>query len=328
METKKKPTFISFDWDLMDTSSSKTENSKESYSFSFSDLDSEDDKYDGSEMYKRICEDKQLQNSYSSTTTRAKTKISDDSETVAPKKKRKAKKTQLKRIETAEPIKENLTQISEKPVEQPSAKTDAPKKKKKKFKNKYVKNWKSKYEKFYKNKKKFILDIIREEEGPFLFKLQLQYNESKKPRNSGKKQNSSSSDTLSTPDEDGNTYPPEKLKSKVLKFFKTSKFKPETDIKSGKKKKMILSVNYEKVKISKPKNNQIKAFVTVFSRDDAVQIYDYFFKLKSVRFSSAIYLIIENDILKKHTIHHMKLHEQKKKQQKQELMELQVRILV
>ena len=82
-------------------------------------------------------------------------------------------------------------------------------------------------------------------------------------------------------------------------------------------------LNYDKIKIGKPKNNQIKAFVTVFSREDGVQIYDYFYKLKSVKFSSCVYLIISNDILKKHTIKEMKIHEDKKRRQKEEKLKLQ-----
>ena len=161
VKQKKKATFISFDWDVFDTSSSKTEDSKESYGFSFSDLGSEDDNYDGGEMYTRICADKQLQNSYSSTTTRAKTKISEEAESVKPKKKgRKKKKTpglksQLDSIEKAKPIKAD-SEAEGTALEGETAEVDPnskPPKRKKKFKNKYVKLWKSKYEKFYKNKK-------------------------------------------------------------------------------------------------------------------------------------------------------------------------------
>ena len=70
MEGRRIITFIEFDWDKFDTSSSKTEDSKEDYGFSFSDIESGDENYDGSEMYNRILKEKQLQNSYSSTTTR------------------------------------------------------------------------------------------------------------------------------------------------------------------------------------------------------------------------------------------------------------------
>lgn len=69
MESKSKIQFLDFDWDKFDTSSSKTEDSKEDLGFSFSDIES-DDNYDGSDMYNRIMKEKQLQNSYSSTTTR------------------------------------------------------------------------------------------------------------------------------------------------------------------------------------------------------------------------------------------------------------------
>ena len=69
MESKSKIQFLDFDWDKFDTSSSKTEDSKEDLGFSFSDIES-DDNYDGSDMYNRIMKEKQMQNSYSSTTTR------------------------------------------------------------------------------------------------------------------------------------------------------------------------------------------------------------------------------------------------------------------
>jgi hypothetical protein len=93
MEAIPRPTFISFDWDEFDTTSSKTENSDYSYGFSFSDLESNDDKNE-SDFLAKFNKDKQLQNSYSSTTTRDKTRISEEIESVHPKKKsRKAKKT-------------------------------------------------------------------------------------------------------------------------------------------------------------------------------------------------------------------------------------------
>jgi hypothetical protein len=214
------------------------------------------------------------------------------------------------------------------------------KKKKKKFK-KGVKNWKEKYEKFYKNKKKFILDIIREEEGPFLFKIQLQYNrfvnninQSKKKSKFAEKENLSAmtpeeeSKNLFAVDENNNTINADKLKAKFLKFFKISQIRVEEQDKviekpQKKKKKKIekpcILLHYDKIKLGSPKNDQIKAFVTVFGQEDGVKVYDYFFKLKSKKFSSAIYLIISDKILKKHTMRQIKLHETKKQKQTEEV---------
>ena len=123
-------------------------------------------------------------------------------------------------------------------------------------------------------------------------------------------------------DEYGNTIKAEKLKSKLLNFFKASQFKPDSEEKNKKMKKHHIILNYDRIKIAKPKNNQIKAFITVLSREDGVKIYDYFYKLKSKKFSSVIYLIISNEILKKHTIKEMKKHEDKKKRQKEELQKV------
>ena len=171
---------------------------------------------------------------------------------------------------------------------------------------------------FIRTRNKFILDIIREEEGPFLFKIQLQYIDVRKGKKKFKVITEDGKIEDPKTGDDNNTISAEKLRSKVLSFFKRSQSKPETETAPKKKAKFSLDLNYDKIKLSKPKNNQIRAFVTVFSREDGVKIYDYFYKLKSVRFSSAIYLIISNEILKKHTIREMKLHEQKKKQQRAE----------
>ena len=93
MESKPlcKNNYISFDWDLFDTSSSRSEDSKTSYGFSFSDLSS-DEHYDPTAMYGRIQKEKLMGNSYSSTTTRAVTKASDETETVVTKKKTRRRK--------------------------------------------------------------------------------------------------------------------------------------------------------------------------------------------------------------------------------------------
>ena len=377
--------FLSFDWDAVDTSSSKTEDSKDSYGFSFSDMDSSGDNYDGSEMYTRIQNNKQLQKSgwsavplniedlnISGTTSENK-KVSDD--TFAFKSKRKAKKAPLSQMQTEceteittvvakhtlSEFTDGSTGINEHGPDTNQTKTNR-KKKKKKVKNKYSKVWKDRYEKFYKNKKKFILDIIREEEGPFVFKIQLQYNSAnqKQPKVKNPKWKKlsdptdkslkveeakeivkvwvnapSDSDKLQTVDsqraaedissKDDNS----KLKSKLMSFFKKTQIQEnESEVnakprRSRRRKKVtpLIRMNYDKIRIAKPKNNQIKAFVTVFSQEDGVKIYDYFYKLKSKRFSSVIYLITGDKVLKKHTIRQLKLHDlkmQKEEEQKQE----------
>ncbi|CAI2367680.1 unnamed protein product [Moneuplotes crassus] len=303
--------YISFDWDLFDSSTSKSEDSKTSYGFELSDVDVSDD-YDPTVIYGKIEEEKQKQSSYSSTTTRAMTKISDNDAVSKKRRKRgKGKKMidlALKDIQESKECESTQLEDFKTEVEDGSNKG----KKKKKYKNKYTKKWKEKYEKYYKNKKKFILDLIREEEGPFLFKLQLQYH-----HRVSKKKSKEPKETLAEADKDGNTIPAEKLKSKLLAFFKASQFKPEEGEKQKKMKKEHVILNYDKIKITNPKNNQLKAFVTVYSREDGVQLYDYFFKLKSKKFSSAIYLITSNETLKKHTIREMKNHEEKKKKQKE-----------
>lgn len=185
MEKVTKKAYISFDWDLFDSSTSKSEDSKTSYGFSFSDL-SDEDNYDPSVIYNKLQDERQKGNSYSSTTTRAVTKVSDETETVVTKKKSKKRRRGKKKEVQPDPNEEVKTERPDTETcvtEADPAKTA----KKKKYKNKYSKTWREKYEKFYKNKKKFILDLIREEEGPFLFKLQLQYHHRKgKSKSSGK----------------------------------------------------------------------------------------------------------------------------------------------
>ena len=111
--------------------------------------------------------------------------------------------------------------------------------------------------------------------------------------------------------------PDEKIKAKVLSFFKKTQIKPETE-NFIKEEGWKLWFNYDKIKISKPKDNKVRAFVTVFSREDGVKIYDYFYKMKTLCFSSVIYLIASNEIFKKHTIREMKIYEHKKKKQRAE----------
>ena len=123
----------------------------------------------------------------------------------------------------------------------PLQKSDEKSKKSKKKKN-TNNNWKDKYERFYKNKKKFNLDIIRSEEGPFLFKIQLQY--LRKGHKKLNKQKTSSDDL----DADNNSMPGDKLKRKVLNFFKSSQHNAETD-QPVKKSKDHIILNYDKIKL-------------------------------------------------------------------------------
>ena len=105
------------------------------------------------------------------------------------------------------------------------------------------------------------------------------------------------------------------LNLKFWAFSNKTQLKPETE-KWDKEEKKGLTLNYDKIRISRPKENKIRAFVTVFSREDGVCIYDYFYKMKTRWFSSMISLITGVEIFKKHTIREMKIYESKKKQQR------------
>lgn len=152
---------------------------------------------------------------------------------------------------------------------------------KKRFKNKYVKGWKEKYERFYKNKKKFVLDVIREEDGPFLFKIMMEC-KGVRESDSGKVQGKLKGSKGGQPE----GVSPEKLRAKVLNFFKSTQIKPETEENESKKRKkrktVKLALNYDKLKLSTPKENRIRAFVTVLSREDGVKIYDYFYSVSGL----------------------------------------------
>ena len=250
----------------------------------------------------------------------AKTKISDETESPKkkPKRRRKKKKTITDKQEctTATDIHTNNNPISEEAkIEgktsevhnepQPGNKNEEkPNKKKKKRGNK---DWKDKYERFYKNKKKFNLDIIRSEDGPFLFKIQLQYI----PKQKNKKGPKLGNENKYPSDPNGNSMDGDKLKQKVLNFFKSSQQKVETENPANQATKPKIQLNYDKLKIGKPVNDQIKVFVTVFSREDGLQIYDYFYKLRSIKFNSAVYMITSTEILKKHTMTEIYKHKEK-----------------
>lgn len=205
----------------------------------------------------------------------------------------------------AEECQTQLTEITEGPELSSITKSDE--KPKRARKKKVATNWKEKYEKFYKNRKKFSLDIIRSEEGPFLFKIQLQYIWKRKKKQVW-------IDSESNPQtSDGNSIPGDKLKCKVLNFFKSSQTKNETENEPTGQTNRLMNLNYDKIKIWKPKNDNVKIFVTVFSREDGVQIYDYFYKLRSKKFNSAVYLITSTDVLKKHTMIAIMKHKEKRK---------------
>lgn len=86
--------------------------------------------------------------------------------------------------------------------------------KKKKYKNKYVKHWKDRFENYYKNDKKFNLNIIREQDGPFLFKIQLEYCPQLKAKGKCKSKKTKQPVKLEA------KLPDDKFKSKILSFFK------------------------------------------------------------------------------------------------------------
>ena len=109
-----------------------------SFGFSLSSWES-DENYNGDDLQQRISKSKQLQNSLTSTTTQAKTILSDETSIEKKKKKtRRRKKTQA--------TKEGVEVVTNEEKKEDADKEIKMAKRKKKYKNKYVKHWKDKFE--------------------------------------------------------------------------------------------------------------------------------------------------------------------------------------